>query len=82
MTDFFCGANVPTYGECLHDQCINSKEQENKCSITDRLRVWARFDVETSDPYAFFLPRHYALSLLQDFERIMSCIGIPRWNVS
>jgi hypothetical protein len=69
-TDFFCGVNVPTCGECLHDRWSESNtkkrnNKEKKCSRADKPSVWARFDVETADPYAYFLPQHYALSLLQ-----------------
>jgi hypothetical protein len=29
-------------------------------------RVWSQMDVETTEPYSWFLPQHFALSLLHD----------------
>jgi Sulfotransferase domain len=53
-----------TCGSCVYHNLNASRPAFDNCG--DGYAVHAQFDVETSDPFAWFLPQHYALPLLHD----------------
>lgn len=53
-----------TCGACVHDNMLHQRPAFDKCSDKNT-RVFSQFDVETAEPYAYFLPQHYTLPLLQ-----------------
>ena len=60
---FPCGENQVTCGSCvLH----NMQEELPPLEGCGGYQVWSQFDVETSDPFSWFLPQHHALPLLHE----------------
>jgi Sulfotransferase domain len=51
-------------GSCVYHNLNASRPAFDNCG--DGYAVHAQFDVEISDPFAWFLPQHYALPLLHD----------------
>jgi hypothetical protein len=70
-TKFPCAEHQVPCGECVHanmlhqrpafDQCIRAGDNESGDSNAP---VYASFDVETAQPFSWFLPQHFALPLL------------------
>lgn len=58
---FSCGSH-PTCGSCVLNNLQNSKPAFADCGRD--YKVFSQFDVESSDPYEWFLPQHFALPLL------------------
>lgn len=46
--------------ECLRENILQRKDS----LMCGDFQVYSRFDTETSDPYSWFLPQHFALSIL------------------
>ena len=78
-----------TCGECLHAEWSHKNPNAwPACAPpSSSLTVWSRFDVESTDPFGYFLPQHFALSLLLDDETLFICnhrsnwpYGISRWH--
>lgn len=60
-TAFPC-ANHRTCGECVHSNWNASRPAFAGCG--GDAQVYAQFDVESHEPFEWFLPQHYALPLL------------------
>jgi hypothetical protein len=61
LTKFPCQAPQQTCGDCVLQ---NSKSGQPPFQGCGKYDVWSQFDVETQDPYSWFLPQHFALPLL------------------
>ena len=61
-SSFSCGANHPTCGSCVLKNLQASKPAFDNCGHD--YQVYSQFDVESSDPFEWFLPQHFALPLL------------------
>lgn len=60
---FPCGEHQMTCGSCVLE---NMQEERPPLEGCGGYQVWSQFDVETSDPFSWFLPQHHALPLLHD----------------
>jgi hypothetical protein len=60
-TKFPCKNDSPTCGDCVLQNFKSKQPPFQGCGKYD---VFTQFDVETQDPYAWFLPQHFALPLL------------------
>ena len=77
-----------TCGECVHANLLQGKPAFEGCVHTsgkgEKNVAYANFDVETSSPYAYFLPQHYALPLLRrDYPNALWVLNVrdthQRW---
>jgi hypothetical protein len=64
-THFYCGTNVRTCGQCVHQNMLHQRAPFDRCGAAP-YDVYSQFDVETSQPFAWFLPQHYTLPLLHE----------------
>jgi hypothetical protein len=62
-TAFPCGEGTTTCGSCVFHNLNASRPAFEKCG-TPGTAVYSQFDVETGDPFSWFLPQHFALPLL------------------
>lgn len=62
-TEFPCGKDQTPCGDCVLQNMQNEWPPLEGCGD---YHVWSQFDVETTEPYSWFLPQHFALPLLQD----------------
>jgi hypothetical protein len=53
-----------TCGACVHANLRLGQPAFHDCSSSQRVQVWSRFDLESQEPFSWFLPQHYALSAL------------------
>lgn len=60
-TSFPCSGT--TCGECIFANMNTSRPSLSGCG---NYRVFAQLDVETGQPFSWFLPQHYAMALLQN----------------
>jgi Sulfotransferase domain len=73
-TKFPCAEHQVPCGECVHanllhqrpafDQCTRARDNDDSDHHSENAQVFASFDVETAEPFAWFLPQHFALPLL------------------
>jgi hypothetical protein len=54
-----------TCGECVHQNMLHFKPPLEGCS-DGKTVVYSQFDVESGDPYSWFLPQHFTLPLLHE----------------
>ena len=65
-TRFACQNTQQTCGYCIHDNWSNGRPALEHCGAGgDGVHIYAQIDVETQEPYEWFLPQHFALPLLQ-----------------
>jgi hypothetical protein len=62
-TGFPCGAQETICGACVYDNFKHSRHPFAGCGD---YQVYSQFDVETGDPYAWFLPQHFTLPALDE----------------
>lgn len=60
-SQFPCRDDQVTCGACVLD---NMKEENPPFQGCGNYNVWSQFDVETTEPYSWFLPQHFTLPLL------------------
>lgn len=60
---FPCGKEQFTCGSCVLKNMQTERPPLEGCGD---YQVWSQFDVETSDPFSWFLPQHYTLPLLHE----------------
>jgi hypothetical protein len=64
---FPCGGSddslTTTCGACVHRNMRNHQKPFQDCGD---YQVYSQFDVETGDPFSWFLPQHFALPLLHE----------------
>jgi hypothetical protein len=71
-TKFPCAEHQVPCGECVHTNLIHQRPAFDQCSSgandsnnnNNNGQVYASFDVETAQPFSWFLPQHFALPLL------------------
>ncbi|GKY97687.1 hypothetical protein MPSEU_000726900 [Mayamaea pseudoterrestris] len=51
-----------TCGSCVHSNLLKEIPPFQNCK--SNIQVWSQFGVESQDPYAWFLPQEFALSIL------------------
>jgi hypothetical protein len=64
-TSFPCGDGETTCGACVLDNFNNSRLPFQGCGD---YQVYSQFDVETGDPFAWFLPQHFTLPVLHQAD--------------
>lgn len=64
-TKFSCGKDVQTCGQCVHSNMVKGRKSLEGCGPAGT-QVFSQIDAETSDPFSWFLPQVFSLSL---FER-------------
>jgi len=62
-THFGC-QNGQTCGKCVHDNWLHDRPAFLGCGKGKDVHVYAQFDVETQEPFEWFLPQHFCLPLL------------------
>jgi hypothetical protein len=69
-TSFPCGGSdddddnlTTTCGNCVHRNMGSNQKPFQDCGD---YQVYSQFDVETGDPFSWFLPQHFALPLLHE----------------
>lgn len=62
-TQFPCRSDQVTCGSCV---LSNMKRELPPFEGCGNYHVWSQFDVETTDPYSWFLPQHNTLPLLHE----------------
>lgn len=62
-TSFPCGDGERTCGACVFDNFKNSRHPFQGCGD---YQVYNQFDVETGDPFAWFLPQYFTLPVLHE----------------
>ena len=60
---FPCGEHQVTCGSCVLHNMQGDRSPLEGCGD---YQVWSQFDVETTDPFSWFLPQHHALPLLHE----------------
>jgi hypothetical protein len=63
---FPCGGSddsLATCGSCVHRNMRSNQKPFQDCGD---YQVYSQFDVETGDPFSWFLPQHFALPLLHE----------------
>ncbi|GAX29031.1 hypothetical protein FisN_7Hu377 [Fistulifera solaris] len=60
-TQFPC--NERTIGETIHHNAVNEQPLLQNCGDDETTRVFTAMHVESSEPYGYFLPQHFALPL-------------------
>jgi hypothetical protein len=71
---FPCTNTSRTCGQCVYENMIQGNLPFDRCtpgsgssrSDTPVLQVYSQFDVETGQPFSWFLPQHYMLPLLYE----------------
>lgn len=53
-------------GACVHSNMLENNGNKPAFSGCGDYQVYAGFDVETADPFSWFLPQHFALPLLHE----------------
>ena len=64
-TQFPCRADQVTCGACVLGNMKQEKQPFEGCG---NYHVWSQFDVETTEPYAWFLPQHFTLPLIHHWH--------------
>jgi hypothetical protein len=62
-TSFPCGDGERTCGACVFDNFKNGSHPFQGCGD---YQVYSQFDVETGDPFAWFLPQYFTLPVLHE----------------
>jgi|UniRef100_A0A8J9S8N4 hypothetical protein len=62
-TSFACEPDQPTCGRCVHQNLNQSLPAFQGCG---NFSVYSQFDVESGQPFSWFLPQHFALPLLHE----------------
>lgn len=71
-TKFPCPKGTVTCGSCLHANLLLQQQEPSRrpsqgaLDVCGDYQVYARIDVESADPFAYFLPQHFALPLLHE----------------
>ena len=60
---FPCGPDQVICGSCVLENMQNNHPPFEGCG---EYQVWSQYDVETSEPFSWFLPQHFALPLLHE----------------
>jgi len=60
---FPCGDDQVTCGSCV---LYNMQKEQPPLDGCGAYKIWSQFDVETTEPFSWFLPQHHALPLLQE----------------
>ena len=66
-TQFACPRQTSTCGHCIHDNWSHGRPALEHCGGggDSDVHIYAQIDVETQEPFEWFLPQHFALPLLE-----------------